>query len=126
MALDNSSLEDRLAAQFKCGQPLVVEDALELIGELLASWQTNGIPVNEDIIGTTPQTPTFDAVVASGSVAAGAKSVSFTSSADFAGSILGTPFPPNSSIGFSAQNGKSLSALVYTRSAGTLYIAKVV
>ncbi len=126
MALDNSSLEDRLAAQFKCGQPLVVEDALELIGELLASWQTNGIPINEDIAAADPQTPTFIAAVLSGTVAAGAKSVSFTSSADFAGSILGTTFPPNSSIGFAAQDGHSLSALVYTRSAGTLYIAKVV
>jgi len=123
-ALDNSSLADRLAALFQCGQPVSENDAIALIGELLASWQTNGVP----IIGLSEEaeTPSFEAAVVSGTVAAGARSVSFTSSSDFVGTVLGVSFPANVSMGFQAQLGHTLAALVYTRSAGTLYIAKTV
>lgn len=123
--LDNSSLAARLAANFKCGTPPEEDVSLELIGEVLASLVANGtISVGDST--TLVDTPSITAAIASGSVAAGAKSVSFTSSSDFVGTLLGVTFPANVSQGFSAQNGHKLSAIAFTMSAGTLYIAKVI
>jgi hypothetical protein len=124
LAIDNSSLADRLAQAFACESNASLQQKLELIGELLVSWNTDGIPLDSNPGGV--QTPSFTTAVISGTVAAGAKSVSFTTSADWVGTILGTTFPANSSIGFYSQEGHSLDSLAYTRAAGTLYIAKTV
>lgn len=122
--IDNSSLEARLAAVFRCESQASADEKLELIGELLSTWNTSGIPL--DSSPGAIQTPAFTAAVASGTVAAGAKSVSFTTSADWIGTLMGTSLPANISIGFSAQNGHSLAAITYVRTAGTISIAKTV
>ena len=77
--------------------------------------------------GTT-RTPAFTAATSSGTVTAGAKSVTFIFSTDFAGTILGTTIDLSTmgSITFTAPSGDTLSAIAYTRSAGTIYIQTIV
>lgn len=118
--LDNSDLLSRLKQNFICAGDLPPEEfSLKLIGELLTKILTGDVALGIN-------TPSITAAVASGSVAAGAKSVSFSSSSDFIGTILGISFPANMSQGFSAEFGKILAAIPYTVSAGTLVITKVI
>lgn len=73
--------------------------------------------------GGTVRTAALTAAVASGSVTAGAKSVSFSSSSDFAGTIGGAAFGASQALVFAADGADTIGAIAYTRSAGTLYIA---
>lgn len=53
---------------------------------------------------------------------AGAKSISFIASTDFVGTINGTSFLAGASKSYTASLGKTLPAIAYTVTAGTLYI----
>lgn len=79
--------------------------------------------------GTEPTaTPTIDDVTSSGSVAAGAKSLWFSFSSDFVGTILGRTYSgaTDSGVTIAVPAGHVLAAVAYTRSAGTLTIGKTV
>ena len=67
------------------------------------------------------KTPVLSSVSSSGSVAEGYTSVTLITSSDFAGTILGTAATASTTYTFSA-NGNPLSAIAYTRSAGTIQI----
>ncbi len=72
------------------------------------------------------QVPSLTTESTDGTVAAGATSVTFFSSSDFGGTILGNVFQANASISFDSSAGKTLGAFDYTIVAGTLGIAKVI
>lgn len=61
-----------------------------------------------------------------GSVAAGAKSVTFETDADFVGTIMGEAAQANSWYNFSAQGNDTLAAMAYTITSGSIYINKIV
>lgn len=67
------------------------------------------------------KTPVMTSVSTSGTIAAGYTSVTLITSADFAGTILGTTAVASRTYPFSS-NGNPLSEIVYTRSAGTIQI----
>lgn len=62
------------------------------------------------------------AAAATGSVGAGATSISFVTGSTWSGTINGAAFPASASVSLSAPQGRSLPAIAYTRSAGTVYI----
>lgn len=66
--------------------------------------------------------------VASGEIAAGSSSVTFLPSEDFVGTIDGIAYPGSAwqVVPFSAVPGKTLPAIPYTLTAGTLNIHKMV
>ncbi len=107
-------------------------DALQKIWQILLSSRDGNFPLNVQLAaGSTPgpaQTLTSTAAVASGSVTAGASSVTFLPSSDFTGTIDGISYPGTDwqVVPFSAAVGKTLPAIAYTRSAGTLNIIKLV
>jgi hypothetical protein len=72
-------------------------------------------------------TATITTVSASGSVGAGARSVTFVFSSDFSGTVLGATFAgsADSSITIAAPSGDMLEAITYTRSAGSIRILVV-
>ena len=80
-----------------------------------------GIPVTP---GTgEARTLTSTTAAASGSVSAGAKSVSFVTSSDWSGSVNGATRGASLAFSVSVINpGDTLPAIAYVRSAGTLYI----
>lgn len=82
----------------------------------------DGTPISGSGSGTT-RTASLTAAVANGSVAANCKSVSFSSSSDFAGTIAGATFGASQALVFAADGADTIGAIAYTRSAGTLYIA---
>lgn len=83
-------------------------------------------------IGGTVETAAMSRVTASGSVTAGARSVTFICSqigppaigngVDFAGSILGVSRNPGESLTIAAQSGATLGAIAYTIAGGSLDI----
>lgn len=75
--------------------------------------------------GTTA-VPTTTAKVASGTVAAGCKQITFIASSDFAGTILTNPVLPSSAgLTMTAPPGQTIGAIAFTRSAGTLYTVEL-
>jgi len=73
--------------------------------------------------GGVQRTLTSSAATASGSLAAGAKSIAIVTSSDFSGTINGAAFPAFASFNVSVDApANTLPAVAYTRSAGTLYI----
>lgn len=69
------------------------------------------------------ETPTASVVTASGTVSAGAKSVSFTTDSSFAGTILGQAVLASTTYSYSVSNpNATLAAIAYTRSAGSMRI----
>lgn len=69
------------------------------------------------------ETPVAIIANTSGSVAAGHKSVIFTTDGSFAGTIAGATAQPNQKYEFIIRNpGSTLAAIAYTRSAGTVRI----
>lgn len=72
------------------------------------------------------QTPSRSVVTTSGSVTAGAASVTILSSSDFAGTVLGAAFLPSLAETYEAAAGNTLAAIAYTITAGSLTISKVV
>lgn len=91
---------------------------IELEQDILVASGGSGGGVAETVSGST--------VSLSGSVVAGARSVLFITSSDFAGSIAGVTRGADESLSFSSQTGNSLSAIPYTRSAGSIDIYKIV
>lgn len=83
-----------------------------------------GIPVVP--AGGVERTFTLTAATGNGSVSAGAKSVAFSSSSDFAGTITGAAFAASQAIGAAVDGADTIGEIPYTVSAGTLYIGKVV
>lgn len=72
---------------------------------------------------TGTETPTGSTVSVSGSVAAGKTSVTMITSSDFVGTILGVTANPSTIYPFQVTSpGKTLAAIVYTRSAGSINI----
>ena len=65
--------------------------------------------------------PTITLVAESGTIPAGAKSLTFIFSSDFAGTVLGVAFAggADSTISLTAPVGDTLTAVVYTVSAGS-------
>jgi len=89
--------------------------------------ETQEFPVKVDLSGGgVAQTVSRSVVSASGSVAAGATSVTILSSSDFSGTVAGAAFSASIAENFTAQPGSTLAAIAYTRSAGTLTISKIV
>ncbi len=98
-----------------------VEDAVKLILLQL----TGGVaPAGGGSSSAGPAMTAGPAVAAtsSGSVAAGKNSISFVTSSDWVGTINGADFPASAAKSYNAAQGRSLPAIAYTRSAGTLYI----
>lgn len=60
---------------------------------------------------------------ASGTIAAGAKSVSILASADFVGTVLTAVFTAGASVTYNATGINTIGAIAYTRSAGSLLVA---
>lgn len=75
--------------------------------------------------GGTPQTVARSVVSTSGSVTAGATSVTIFSSSDFVGTVAGAAFSASIAENFTAQPGSTLGAIAYTRSAGSLTISTI-
>lgn len=75
--------------------------------------------------GGAARTFALVAAVGNGTVAAGAKSVAFSSSSDFEGTIAGATFGASQTTGASVDGADTIGAITYTRAAGTLYIATV-
>lgn len=75
-----------------------------------------------------PYTASVSSLAADGSVAAGARSVTFIFSSDFTGTIAGGAFAgaTDASVDFVGPLGSTLGAIAVTVSAGTVRIAKVV
>lgn len=96
-----------------------------LNGTLVGSGgASGGIPVVLSSSGGKQRTPGFINAVASGTVIAGAASISFSSSSDFAGTILGNTFGASQAVAYSPPGpNDTIGAIAYTVSAGTLYIA---
>jgi hypothetical protein len=67
----------------------------------------------------------FTAATSSGTVAAGARQVTFVSDGTFAGTIGGATFPASQRLEMNAPLGGQLPAIAYTRSGGTLFISTV-
>ena len=67
------------------------------------------------------KTPVMTSVSANGTVAAGYTSVTMVTSADFVGTILGLAATASTTYPFSS-NGNPLSAITYTRAAGSIQI----
>ncbi len=93
---------------------------------------TNPIPVNVVAGGSAPtpvaRTPSVAVAIVSGSVTAGARSVSIAPSSDFAGTILGTTITGTTNGGsftWTAGQNDTLAAIAYTRTAGSLTILQV-
>lgn len=89
----------------------------------LTDTQLRATPVPVSLPAGTVRTFALVAAVANGSVAVGAKSVAFSSSSDFAGTITGAAFGASQTTGASADGADTIGAIAYTRTAGTLYIA---
>jgi len=69
------------------------------------------------------ETPTASTVSSSGTVSAGKKSVTFTTDSSFVGTILGEVRAASTTYSFSVANpNATLSAIAYTRSAGSMVI----
>lgn len=77
--------------------------------------------------GAGAHTLASSSVSSDGTVAAGAFSVTFLPSSDFVGTIDGLSYPGSAwtAISFQADSGRTLPAIAYTRSAGTLGIVKL-
>jgi len=74
------------------------------------------------------QTVTITTLSANGTVAAGATSVEFHPSSDFAGTIAGVSYPGSAwqVVGpFTAMPGKLLGSIAVTRSAGSVNVIRV-
>lgn len=100
--------------------------ALPVSGPLTnAQLRAAAVPVS---LPTGAHVLTSVSVAASGNVTAGAFSVSFLPSSDFDGTIDGIAYLGSEwqVIPFQASEGKTLPAIAYTRTAGTLKIIKVV
>jgi hypothetical protein len=72
-------------------------------------------------------TPTITTVTTSGTVAAGARKLTFVFSSDFAGTVLTATFAGanDASISLDAPTPNTLAAVAYTVTAGTIRIVKV-
>jgi len=117
------TLDEQIAAATACGSRASEEKLLMLALSVLSIWKENGVPI---ISNPGTETPSISIETENGSVASGAKSVSFTTSDDFVGTISGVAIPAGVSFGFSAQNGNTLSSINYTISSGNIIIAKTV
>jgi len=73
--------------------------------------------------GGVVRTFALTAATGNGSVSAGTKSVAFSSSSDFAGTIASATFGASQTTGASVDGADTIGAIAYTVSAGTLYIA---
>lgn len=79
------------------------------------------------ILSSTERTPTRASVAVSGSVAAGARSVSMETSSDFSGTILGFTAQPDRVYDFAVQqNDDTLGAIAYVITTGSIIITKIV
>jgi len=123
--LPEMTLEQRIAAALSCGTYASEKHIAALTLEVFADWYANGVPTTPPG-GPVVETPSLLIATTSGSVAVGSKTVSFTTSEDFVGTIDGDSIPANVSFGFAAQSGNTLAAIAYTLSAGNIIIAKTV
>lgn len=80
------------------------------------------------VLSSTERTPSRQSVsTGSGTVAAGARSVSFETSSDFSGTILGVAAQPDRVYDFAVQqNDDTLGAIAYNVSTGSMIITKIV
>lgn len=91
-----------------------------------AQLRATAVPVS--LPADTAAVLTSTAAVANGTVTAGAKSVTFLPASDFVGTIDGIAYTGAEFqvVPFGAPEKKTLPAIAYTRSAGTLNIHKLV
>lgn len=117
-----------LISKFRCGgyNP---QDALNLIGAMLASVLDSGaINVNTSG-GGGEQAFSITSYNANNTVAAGASFVEFQLSSDFVGTIDGVAYSGVDWVvvgPYFAAPGKTIDAISFTRSAGTIKVAKLV
>lgn len=85
----------------------------------------NAVKTNS-VVGITSISETLTSTIAttSGTISAGAKSVNFTSSNDYTGTINGVNRLPNMAYSFSGRVFNTLPAIPYTVITGTLTIDK--
>lgn len=93
------------------------EATLLLIQNILEDMSTD--------VTTTVEIPSKSTVSTSGTVLAGTKSVTFITSSDFVGTILGNTSQADAVYTFSASLGNTLSTIAYTVSAGNIEIMEV-
>lgn len=107
-----------VASSIASYEPQEADNGLVLLAKMLKRL-VNGIA-----LAGSERTPAASVVTASGTVAAGKKSVALIPSADFAGTILGVDVGTQP-LTFEAPAGDTLAAIVYTRSAGSLTILTI-
>jgi len=71
------------------------------------------------------ETVTRTSATSSGTVASGFTRVTIVSDGSFSGTVQGATFPASYSETYTAQTGRTLGEIAYTRSAGTLYITTI-
>ena len=77
-------------------------------------------------VDTTERTPTKTTVSTSGTIAAGAQSVTMKTSLNFSGTILTDVASPDYTYTFSVNNGDTLAAIAYVVTTGSIEIIKIV
>jgi len=97
----------------------------------ICGFDEGGRPVNLRVsaggglaIQALVETPSSSVATATGTVPAGAARVTFVSSSDFSGTILGSVFPASSDLTLAAQAGNTLGEIAFEVSAGSLTVYK--
>ena len=99
---------------------LLIQNAVDILADTVTSGSVNVV------LGTPSiETPSKTTVSTSGSVTTGVKSVTFITDSSFTGTILGDTAQANGAYTFSASLNNTLSALVYTVTAGSMEITEV-
>lgn len=100
------------------GDP-VVGSEVEIIFDGLPLSEANPLPTERPLAQVTP---TITDVTTSGSVPSGKYTVTFITSSDFAGTILGSTILPDSTLSFSTDYNAVLSEIAYTVTTGSIKI----
>lgn len=100
------------------------------VGNLTGVWVAGAGAVSAQtqrvVTSTATRTPAKTTVVAGGTVAAGAQSVTFITDSAYTGTILGDTTLNNTVLTFAANGNDTLGAIVYTVTAGSMQILTVV
>lgn len=114
-ALSVSAMKDAIEAFQDSG----IGEDVNITGPLGQQNDASSVSV---VLSSGQQTVTSSKVTASASVAAGSRSVKFTTSSDFSGKINSVTRQANRAITFSADPGKTLSEITYEITTGFINI----
>ncbi len=100
------------------------------VGNSTGEWVAGAGAVNAQtqrvVTSSATRTAAKTTVVAGGTVAAGAQSVTFVTDTAFTGTITGDTTPSNAVITFSVNGNDTLGAIAYTVTAGSMQILTVI